>query len=459
MQNTAFDVLSQLDKLAGNSCHDVLPEIMKIGGLASYVRSVGFIENGIVYCSSISGDKKIPLSDINKELTEVSFNDYTIRSLENTIGVKTRPAIIYIQKTKNKRNSFVVLDSQYLVDVMDSITENNNYHIAVSIGNGYQINSHDSSNMKVEYDGINQIDNELIRITTNTPLLDIVSYLLLNILICIPISLIFSYFLTKFISRLENRKMSLPKEIEKGILDNEFYVKYQPVFNTNTGVCTGAEALLRWKRPDGRNISPDIFIKAAEDDGKIVELTQHLFELVKKDVMSWTLPKDFHLGVNISPSHMSSNGFVKDILILNKFLARRGIKTIIEITERSTISDNDKTKEILIYLRKKGVVIAIDDFGTGYCSLAYLENFPVDYLKIDKSFIDTIETSNGGTPILDMIISLAKQIDLEIVAEGVETEYQFKYLKYSEVHYLQGYYFSPPLDKIELNSLINPECM
>lgn len=454
MHNTAFKVLSQLDEIESSSCSDALPEIIRIGGLATYVRSVGFIEGNVVYCSSIYGNKRIPLTDISNGITNISSDDYTIKSIKNTNGIKSRPAIIYIKKVSGNNSTFVILDSQYLIDIMDAITEENNYKVGISIGSGFQIKNHEKSLNEFKNTVINGLNNELIDIKTYTPLINTLSHFIQNFIICIPFSILSSYLLINLISKIERKNISLPDEIEKAMQEKEFYVNYQPVFDANTGACTGAEALLRWKRPDGRSISPDVFITAAENDGKIVQLTQHLFELIKKDVISWSVPKGFYLGVNISPLHITFDSFTKDVLLFKQSLAQQGLKTILEITERSAISDNDKTKNILEYLRKKGMVIAIDDFGTGYCSLSYLEAFPVDYLKIDKSFIDTIETSKAGTPILDMIINLAKQIGLEIVAEGVETEYQFKYLKYSGVSFLQGYYFSPPIDSRALMLLM-----
>lgn len=452
MKNQALAALNQLDIINITTCNNELPAVMKIAGLSTYVRSVGFVENNTIYCSSISGSKKIPLSEISNEIPKEIINGFIEKSISNTHGVKSRPAIIFIKKTINDNSIFVILESQYLIDIMNLITDDNLYRIGITIGNGSQISNHNdvikNTNKKISAE-------DLIEIKVYYPYYNIVNQLLYNLVIGFPFALIFSFLLANILSKIDKRKMSLPNEIENAIRDNEFYINYQPVFNVNIGSYTGAEALLRWKRPDGRIIPPDIFIKAAENDDKIIKLTKHLFDLVKKDVSSWTIPDGFHLGVNISPIHISSKNFINDVLELQKSLIKKGVKLIIEITERSMISDNDKTKDILMFLRKKGIIIAIDDFGTGYCSLSYLEEFPIDYLKIDKSFIDTIETSKSGTPILDMIISLANQIGLKIVAEGVETEYQMNYLKNSDVSFLQGYYFSPPIESSNLCNLVN----
>lgn len=136
-----------------------------------------------------------------------------------------------------------------------------------------------------------------------------------------------------------------------GITHNEFTVHYQPVFNVKHGSCGGVEALMRWPQPDGRFITPDIFITAAENEGMIIPLSRHLFELIVHDVINWTVPDDFYISVNISPAHLMDDGFIQDIEALRTRLGT--ITLMLELTERSLIVEPSQVAEKLSTLREK----------------------------------------------------------------------------------------------------------
>ncbi|MEH8807033.1 EAL domain-containing protein, partial [Klebsiella pneumoniae] len=174
----------------------------------------------------------------------------------------------------------------------------------------------------------------------------------------------------------------------KGMAAGEFSVHYQPMCETATGKCTGAEALLRWKRGDGSSMSPAVFIRAAEEEGVIISLTQHLFSLIADDFSQRKINAPFHLGVNIAAAHLGDSGFTADVMQLRGALDT-SFRLVLEITERSLVEDTAVASKKLEIVREKGCRIAVDDFGTGYCSLNLLQSLPVDYLKIDKCFIDT----------------------------------------------------------------------
>ncbi|RYA90682.1 EAL domain-containing protein, partial [Enterobacter cloacae complex sp. 742-ADZ3-9B] len=141
-------------------------------------------------------------------------------------------------------------------------------------------------------------------------------YILRNLLFLGPLSLLLTLAMLYMWHRWDSRKMSLAEEIRKGMADGEFSVHYQPVCDTATGACSGAEALMRWQRTDGRSISPVVFIRAAEEEGLIVSLTQHLFSLIEDDVRAWQVTDPFHLGVNIAAPHLTDRSFTADVLRL-----------------------------------------------------------------------------------------------------------------------------------------------
>ncbi|MFL0020324.1 EAL domain-containing protein [Klebsiella pneumoniae] len=238
--------------------------------------------------------------------------------------------------------------------------------------------------------------------------------------------------------------MSLADEIAKGMARGEFVVHYQPVCEAASGMCTGAEALMRWQRADGSSISPALFIQAAEEEEMIISLTRHLFGLIAADVKAWQVTAPFHLGVNIAAAHLTDDAFTTDVLQFRQSLAA-SFRLVLEVTERSLVDDTALASENLNALRQHGCQVAVDDFGTGYCSLSLLHNLPVDYLKIDKIFIDTLTSAGTDTPVLDTIIGLSKRLGLATIAEGVSTQQQAEWLKDNQVSYVQGYLYARPM--------------
>lgn len=200
---------------------------------------------------------------------------------------------------------------------------------------------------------------------------------------------------------------------------------------------------MRWDRPGVGAVRPDIFIAAAEAEDMIVPLTQHLLKLIQRDMQGWATPPDFHIAVNVAPEHLSCPTLVADVQAFRA--AIRPSLMVLEITERSLITDNGQARANIDALRGQGVFVAIDDFGTGHCSLSYLQKFPVDYLKIDKGFVQAIQADGEEAPVLDVIITLSHRLGLAVVAEGVETPQQFDYLTSRGVAFIQGYLFARPM--------------
>jgi len=261
----------------------------------------------------------------------------------------------------------------------------------------------------------------------------------------LPVALLIGAGLAFAAYRLQVNRLSFKEQLRSAMRANEFQVYYQPVYGQLTGQCEGAEALMRWNRPGVGFVRPDIFIAAAEAEGMIIPLTQHLLRLIERDMQTWATPPDFHIGVNIAPEHLSGTTLVSDIQAFRANIAARQPLVVLEITERSLIADNGQARRNIDALRAEGVRVAIDDFGTGHCSLSYLQKFPVDYLKIDKGFVHAILPSGEEAPVLDVIITLSHRLNLAVVAEGVETQVQFDYLTARGVAFIQGYLFARPM--------------
>ncbi|EPA9747618.1 cyclic di-GMP phosphodiesterase [Cronobacter malonaticus] len=241
------------------------------------------------------------------------------------------------------------------------------------------------------------------------------------------------------------------REIVSAIKRNQFFVVYQPVVDAATRQIRGVEALMRWKHPNAGMIPPDAFINFAEAQGLIVPLTRHLFKLIAQDVprLQQSLPPGAKLGINIAPGHLHSEHFKADIQKLRASLPPDYFQLVFEITERDMIRE-EEALDLFQWLHEQGHEIAVDDFGTGHSALIYLERFTLDYLKIDRGFVNAIGTETITSPVLDAVITLAKRLNMVTVAEGVETQEQAKWLTVRGVNFLQGYYFSRPVRAADL---------
>lgn len=178
----------------------------------------------------------------------------------------------------------------------------------------------------------------------------------------------------------------------------------------------------------------------------IVPLTQHLFELIARDAaeLEKVLPVGVKFGINIAPDHLHIESFKADIQKLLTSLPAHHFQIVLEITERDMLKEQEAT-QLFAWLHSVGVEIAIDDFGTGHSALIYLERFTLDYLKIDRGFINAIGTETITSPVLDAVLTLAKRLNMLTVAEGVETPEQARWLSERGVNFMQGYWISRPL--------------
>lgn len=231
--------------------------------------------------------------------------------------------------------------------------------------------------------------------------------------------------------------------MEEGIQNQEFKVFYQPKVNAKNEKVEEAEALVRWER-ENKLIPPNEFIPVFEKNKFIIQLDKYIYEQVCKDMKEWKekYNKKIKISVNISKQHIVQDGFIEEYYKITKKYNVNPNEIELEITETTELDERFGISKILEKLKEKGFKISIDDFGTGYSSLSMLQQIPVDVIKIDKSFVDQIK-------MLEIMILIAKKMDLKTVAEGVETNEQVQILKKLEVDLLQGFYYSKPLEKTE----------
>ncbi|MCQ2526814.1 MAG: bifunctional diguanylate cyclase/phosphodiesterase [Lachnospiraceae bacterium] len=250
--------------------------------------------------------------------------------------------------------------------------------------------------------------------------------------------------------------IALEKDLNKAVLNNSFIVHFQPQYHSDSKRLRGMEALVRWKDDDKGIIPPSVFIPLAEKTGCIIPIGKFVLEESIKQYAKWKKEynADFVISINISALQYKKDDFVKSVIeVIEKYKVEpKNVE--LEITESILIDDFEAVTNKLNELRKYGVKISLDDFGTGYSSLSYLKKFPIDTLKIDKSFIDTLLVDNPTRIITESILDMSHHMGFESIAEGVESEEQYNYLNDVGCDVIQGYYFGKPHPAEELESIL-----
>ncbi|MGF7146607.1 sensor c-di-GMP phosphodiesterase-like protein [Sphingomonas zeicaulis] len=261
----------------------------------------------------------------------------------------------------------------------------------------------------------------------------------------LPIGLLVSVVLIGLIAWVSRLRLSPYHALAIAIRKREFVANYQPIMDLSSGQCVGAEALIRWRLPDGAHVMPDVFIPLAEETGLISKLTDLMIERVVEDLSRMlNEERSVHVAINIAAEDFDSGRFLP---VLAHALERSGIQPgqiWIEAVERGFIN-TPAARRTIEAARAAGHLVAIDDFGTGYSNLSLLEALPLDALKIDKAFIDAIGRNAATSVVTPHIIEMAHGLGITIVAEGVETPAQEAYLRAAGVQLAQGWLYSPAL--------------
>jgi diguanylate cyclase (GGDEF)-like protein len=250
-------------------------------------------------------------------------------------------------------------------------------------------------------------------------------------------------------------RVGLESELREAIGNNEFFLVYQPIFRLQDQTMTGVEALLRWRHPIRGLVMPGDFIPVLEATGMILDVGQFVLEEACRQAAVWAeAGRPLTVSVNASGRQLDREDFVG---LVERTLAVSGLQPrllTIEITETTLMQDAQLSALRLRALKRAGVKLAIDDFGTGYCSLAYLQQFPVDSLKIDRSFVSQMGSSAEGAALVRTIVQMGRDLNLDTLAEGIETTEQLTRLQLEECKSGQGYLFARPLAVAALEELL-----
>jgi len=254
-------------------------------------------------------------------------------------------------------------------------------------------------------------------------------------------------------------QLQLELRLGRALQNRELELHYQPIIAIQTGRIEGFEALLRWNPPDSGSVSPAVFIPVAERSGLIVPISCWVLNAACLEAVSWhrrhRREQPLYVSINVSARHFSHPAFIGHV---REALERSRISpecVKVELTESVAMNDAPGTEQTMSQLRALGVKLSIDDFGTGYSSLSYLRRFPVDTLKVDQSFVSAMQEERGNCSIVSTIVTLGRNLGLQVVAEGVETPRQLEMLRSMGCDAAQGFLFSKPVPSDAVKTVID----
>ena len=256
-------------------------------------------------------------------------------------------------------------------------------------------------------------------------------------------------------------RLQLENELHRAVERQEFQVYYQPIISLVSGRITGFEALVRWQHPEHGLLLPEKFLAVMEETGLSIVLDRWVLGEACRQTRTWQeqIPDNTYMSVSVNfcSKHFTHLDLVEQVsqILKETSLAPSSLK--LEITENAIMENADSAIAILAQLRSIGIKLYIDDFGTGYSSLGRLHHFPINVLKIDRSFVSRIGVAQGNLEITETIVTLAQKLGVDVIAEGVETAEQLIQLRSLKCEYGQGYFFSKPLDSLAAETLIRAQ--
>lgn len=263
-------------------------------------------------------------------------------------------------------------------------------------------------------------------------------------------------FFDESLEREVMHRLSVENQLRQAIEKQQFVLHYQPKICLKKNKICGVEALVRWQPGDGRIVYPDQFISIAEDMGLIKDITQSVLKTACKKLRSWqnTPYADVSIAVNISALDFADDHFVDSVIQHVRYYNIEPALLELELTESVFLADVEQVKASIARLKQHKIKISIDDFGTGYSSFRYLQELDIDHLKIDQSFVKGVHQDQRAIAIAKSIIDIGHNLQIRVVAEGIETEDELNFLLTQGCHFGQGYYFSRPLDDVKLQQLL-----
>ena len=424
-----------------NTCDDALPEIRRIITTTPFVRSISFGENGVIKCHSLIGN-------LNIKDPQKHYLDNRMALITGNL-IQSQHPILLVKNNYGSMFYVTAIDGMYLQMIMKQLSDAG-LSIQFSVGGVYvsgdgilSWRSMTDSHVAVQSIISHQYPYKL---TTGLNYNSIVSaYLHVQKYHIYVLAFLFLT-LTFVIIRRSRKPYTMSDDIRLGIEGNEFIAFGQKITRIEDGTTSGIEILVRWSHPTQGLVRPDIFIPQAEASGLIIPITQGLFKQVSTIINSidGELPDGFYVSFNITAKHFDDLTLYKDCINFLSQVKNKGVRLILELTEREIIPQDKTTLRLFRLLHEAGIELAIDDFGTGHSSYSYLHNHYISILKIDRSFVDKINTDAVSSVLIDSVIHLGNKLSLKMIAEGVETKEQVEYLHSKNIKYAQGYLYGKP---------------
>ncbi|NSM23934.1 EAL domain-containing protein [Shewanella sp. ZOR0012] len=423
------------------SCKAFISASNKLTYSYLFLRSVNIVSNMEIQCSTLSGDNIIKLND-SESSSSYDNEFYLPKSPFSNLKIQDDDGVFIVSKALNNAKSiYFAMHPEFIRKLVDTSTEV--YKLDIAVGN-YLVNDKKTQTSKISFESKDtSFDNVkvLSKLDFNMYSSGLISEYGLYILLWILFSLTISKSIYNSLSSFDTMIFN----IRNGIKNREFEPYLQPVFNAEKKLI-GVEVLVRWVRKSGEIVYPDKFIEVAERSGQIQGITTILFEKVIDELFHFNDKSglSLHVAFNICPVQLADVILYDNCINFFDRLNNKNFFLILEVTEREAFPNGEIINSIVSELKPRGLKLAIDDFGTGHCSLKYIHQMDVDFIKIDKSYIDCINTGNK-IEILENIIDLAKRLHVPMVAEGVENKVQYEYLISKGVDNFQGYLFERPL--------------
>ncbi|MFB2864280.1 EAL domain-containing protein [Aeromonas sp. MdU4] len=435
-RQAATNVAGMLDRPCADAAQLLREQVTTVPD----VRSVSLATGHRVYCTSLYGEYDGPFNPDN-------YVDGQLQLLSGNAVTPDRPLIVLRQDT-DKGSVLIGIDGYYLRNTLDISSKNS--LIALVVGKKAMFGSGQvgeaPSPAEEGYIALSSASFPY-QVATRVTEHDYLSYAWRHSVGSIILYPLLSLLVGLGTFWLMGRSHSPAEELKRALVAEEFIPYLQPVVAGDDEQWHGCEVLMRWQHPRQGMIPPDRFISLAEDSGLIVPMTSLLMAQVSTHFAPYVhqLPAGFHFGFNICASHCKDLSLVADCRDFINAFRKKPIQLVLELTERELIVADEVTDRLFAELRQLGVKIAIDDFGTGHSSLTYLQQFQIDALKIDQSFVGMIGTDALSSHIVENVIDLAIRLELQLVAEGVENQVQADYLRARHVDYLQGYLYGRPI--------------
>lgn len=429
--------------LPGLPCEEAQLQLREQAARLQTVRSIGLVKDGVLYCSSIFGQRNTHINQLQPALPSV--HPLMVLSKDNSL-LKGSPVLILWEPSSLDGQSGVmqVINIELLAALTLQPREPLVQQAVLNVANQHLIGTDIIGNDYYRQPGLVEHRFHSQRypfaVLVTGPSAQKVA--LQSLPSQLPLALMLSLLIGYITWLASASRMSFSWEINLGIAAREFEVFCQPLVRASDKHCIGVEILLRWKNPRQGWISPDVFIPLAEQQDLIAPLTRYVLSETVRHLHLFPATDQFHIGVNVAASHFH-NGVIIEDLRRYWFPKNPRQQLMLELTERDALPDMDY--RVVRELHRMGIELAIDDFGTGQSSLSYLERLHPNVLKIDKSFTAAIGTDAVNSTVTDIIIALGKRLKISLVAEGVETEEQASYLRRHGVSVLQGYLYAQPM--------------